>query len=73
MEPVAGETYQHYKGGTYKILCLTEETTDSREGERGVVYQQLESGRIFHRELREFTTEITLPDGTKSPRFVLKD
>ena len=67
-----GRIYKHYKGGQYLVLHLSEESTNERIGEQGVVYVSLAHGKIKHRRLEEFTEEVEWPDGKRLPRFLLE-
>ncbi|MBU1292929.1 DUF1653 domain-containing protein [Patescibacteria group bacterium] len=68
----SGKTYQHYKGGLYTVLFVTEETTNERKGNAGgVVYVSHTYGKIKHRDVDEFVEEIEWPDGVVRPRFIL--
>ena len=68
-----GKVYKHYKGGRYLVLCIAEESTNTRVGTRGVVYISLTYGKIKHRDLAEFVEEVQWPDGIKRPRFILEE
>lgn len=68
----SGKTYEHYKGGRYTVLFVTEETTNARKGNSGgVVYVSHTYGKIKHRDLDEFIEEIEWPDDVVRPRFIL--
>jgi hypothetical protein len=74
MPPILpNKIYKHYKGGRYLVLHNTEESTNARQGELGVVYVSLTYGKIKHRDLAEFTEEVEWPDGKKRPRFILEE
>ena len=49
--PLPGEIYTHYKGGTYKILCLS---THTETKENLVIYKSLNFGSIHARPLEIF-------------------
>ncbi|MBU2103871.1 DUF1653 domain-containing protein [Patescibacteria group bacterium] len=70
----SGRTYEHYKGGLYTVLFVTEETTNERKGNNGgVVYVSRTYGKIKHRDFDEFTEEVEWPDGAMRPRFILSE
>ncbi len=69
---VPGKLYKHYKGGRYLVLAITEESTDERAGEFGVVYISLTYGKIWHRELSQFTEKVKWLDGKLRSRFLLE-
>ena len=62
--------YQHYKGGTYRVLLIATESTNAREGNKAVIYISLKDGLIHYRDLKEFTELVVWPDGGKKPRFI---
>lgn len=70
---ILGSVYKHYKGGRYLVLHITEESTNARIGNMGVVYVSLTYGKVKHRELSEFIEETEWPDGVRRARFVLED
>ena len=72
-EILLGRIYKHYKGGRYLVLNLSEESTNDRIGEQGVIYVSLTYGKIKHRKLAEFIEDVGWPDGKRRPRFVLED
>jgi hypothetical protein len=49
--PLPGETYQHYKGGKYEVICLANHT-DTKEPL--VIYKSLSFGSIYARPLKEW-------------------
>lgn len=63
--------YRHYKGNCYKALCIA---THTETEEPMAVYQALygECG-IWVRPLAMFLEDVSLPDGTKVPRFTPVD
>jgi hypothetical protein len=73
MEVLVGKVYKHYKGGRYYVFCISEESTNVREGNRAVVYFSLDKAIFHHREPAEFVEEIEWPDGVRRPRFVLEE
>ena len=64
--------YNHYKGGKYLVLFVVDESTNARLGQKVVVYTSLTYGKIYCRDLSEFTEEVEWPDGSVGPRFILK-
>lgn len=61
--------YQHYKGGTYRIIGVAK---NSNNLEEFVVYEALYNNpesKLWVRPLKEFTEEILWPDGTTKPRY----
>ncbi|MBQ5615230.1 MAG: DUF1653 domain-containing protein [Peptococcaceae bacterium] len=68
-EFIPGSTYRHYKGNLYKTLYIAKHTETE---EPLAIYQALygEHG-IWARPLAMFLDEVTLPDGSVVPRFVL--
>ena len=69
--PKPGETWTHYKGGTYKIICLANHT-DTKEPM--VIYQSVSFGGYHARPLREWleVCNVVYDSGEewKSPRFI---
>tara|TARA_B000000477_G_scaffold95990_1_gene83316 strand:- start:322 stop:546 length:225 start_codon:yes stop_codon:yes gene_type:complete len=53
--PLLNRIYQHYKGGTYKVLHLAKNTTND---EITVVYQSQEFGSYYTRPLSEWFDDI---------------
>ncbi len=49
--PLPGENYQHYKGGKYEVICLSNHT-DTKEPL--VIYKSLSFGSIYARPLKEW-------------------
>jgi len=49
--PLPGEKYQHYKGGKYEVICLSNHT-DTKEPL--VIYKSLSFGSIYARPLKEW-------------------
>jgi len=62
--PLPGEIYEHYKGGTYKIICLSVHTETQ---EKLVIYKSINFGSIFARPLEQFLedVEIEVSSGSK--------
>lgn len=69
--PKPGEIWVHYKGGSYKIVCLADHT-DTKEPM--VIYQSLSFGGNHARPLREWfdTCNVIYDSGEeyRVPRFV---
>ncbi len=55
------------------MLHTTQDSTNARAGEQGVVYVSLTYGTMKYRLLAEFTEEVEWPDGVRRPRFVLEE
>jgi hypothetical protein len=62
--------YQHYKGGLYTVLGVAEDCTNTRDKTELVIYVSLKDGKIYCRELKEFSEIVEWPDGGQKPRFV---
>jgi hypothetical protein len=54
--PAPKQTWRHYKGGEYLILCLASETDT---GLPYVVYQAVAGGKIWARLLYRFMSRVT--------------
>ena len=68
-----GGTYKHYKGNLYKVIALAK---DSETLQDMVVYEALYPNalsKIWTRPYFEWSEGVTMPDGTKPPRFTLLD
>lgn len=63
--PLPGETYQHYKGGTYKIITMA---THTEHDELLVIYQSIPFGSIYARPL-EIWEEDCDYEGRVEKRF----
>lgn len=63
--PLPGQTYKHYKGGTYKIITLA---THTETKEALVIYQSVPFGSIFARPL-DMWEEVCEYEGRKVKRF----
>lgn len=68
-----GRVYKHHKGGTYTVICVGLESTNSRPRLPVVVYVSHERGYINMRDLKEWEEVVMWPDGLERPRFVLAD
>ena len=64
------QIYDHYKGGKYLVLTVADESTNSRKGNRVVVYVSLTYGKVKCRDAEEFLEIVEWPNGEKRPRFV---
>ncbi len=59
--------YKHYKEQEYEVLCVAKH---SETLEEMVVYQALYGDRdIWVRPRAMFFEDVTMPDGSKCPRF----
>jgi hypothetical protein len=58
--------YAHYKGGRYRVIGVA---THSESEEQLVVYQSIQTDRLFVRPLQMFLN-VTV-DGKEIPRFLL--
>lgn len=65
--PEIGKTYQHYKGGKYKVLTMA---THSETGEALVIYQSILFGSIYARPLSMWFDIITLSKDNESFKAV---
>ena len=60
--------YRHYKGKEYEVLGVAKH---SETLEEMVVYKALYGeGALWVRPKAMFVEDVTLPDGTKVPRFM---
>jgi hypothetical protein len=73
MEVIANRVYAHHKGGRYLVLSVAEDSTNSRAGNKLVVYVSLTYGKIKCRDLAEFIEVVQWPDGQERPRFILEE
>lgn len=64
--------YRHYGGGRYTVLFVASDSTNMRDGNEVVVYLSLSYGKIYCRDLVEFTENVEWPDGSTRPRFILE-
>lgn len=65
--PQAGETWQHYRGGQYEIVCRARRNTADRTvGVDVVVYRCLVDEKIWVRDLTDWR-QVMQPQGV--PRF----
>ncbi len=60
-----GDTYQHYKGGLYRIVGVA---THSETGESLVVYESLPEGSLWTRPAGMFEESVVV-NGVETPRF----
>jgi hypothetical protein len=72
-ELILNRVYKHYKDGRYLVLALADESTNSRKGNRVVIYVSLTYGVVKCRDLGEFTEIVEWPDGSRKSRFVLEE
>ena len=63
----AGETYEHFKGGRYRVLAVARSQTDN-PGDH-VVYQSLGDESVWVRPVSEWWKLVRWPDGVFWPRF----
>lgn len=65
--PKAGETYRHYKGGLYVIVCLSiqENTLETL-----VTYRSNTQKTYWTRTLANFTSSVVIDNGV-IPRFAI--
>lgn len=71
--PKVGRFYKHYKGGTYKVLFLSNHT---ETGEILVNYQSLEYGSYHSRPLDQWFDNVNKTvdeDGRVVYRFIIID
>jgi len=64
--PLPGEKYQHYKGGKYEVICLSNHT-DTKEPL--VIYKSLSFGGFHARPYSEWHDSVTNASGIKVNRF----
>lgn len=69
MEIIPNAVYDHYKGGKYLLLFVADDSTNNRDGNKVVIYISLTYGKIYCRDLSEFTELVEWPDGKNRPRF----
>lgn len=73
MEPLPNRVYIHHGGGRYLVLSVADDSTNSRPGNKLVVYVSLTYGKIKCRDLTEFFEIIKWPDGQERTRFILEE
>lgn len=61
-------SYRHYKGGTYTLLYLAENS--ERREETVVVYVSHKRRKVLVRPADRFFDEVTWPDGVVRQRFI---
>ena len=71
---IKGETYQHYKGGIYKIIgvALGQDSSDHTlgvENGRFVVYRAVRRTKLFIRPVSDFESQVCTPEGRTVLRF----
>lgn len=57
---VPNAIYQHYKGGKYKVLMVAQHTENPNE--ELVIYESLETGKIWARPIQIFCSGIIIED-----------
>ncbi|MEK7063349.1 MAG: DUF1653 domain-containing protein [Patescibacteria group bacterium] len=72
-EVIPNRIYSHYRGGKFLVLFVSDDSTNSRPGNRVVVYVSLTYGKVKSRDLSEFLEVVEWPDGQKRNRFVLAE
>lgn len=63
--------FQHFKGGTYQLICVANDATAGRPMKTMVVYRSEQDDRIWARNQEEFHELVTCTDGSNVPRFRL--
>ncbi len=66
MDVKVGEVYRHFKGNVYKVIAIAKDCENLADM---VVYQNVEKGDIWVRELGNFTETINR-DGKNIKRFM---
>ena len=64
--PQPKETWQHYKGGQYEIVCMCNHTDTN---EPLVIYKSISFGSTYARPFSEWNDVVKDTDGEKSYRF----
>jgi hypothetical protein len=64
--PQPKETWQHYKGGQYEIVCMCNHTDTN---EPLVIYKSLSFGSTYARPFSEWNDVVKDMDGQPSYRF----
>lgn len=60
--PIAGDVYQHFKGGKYRIVCAAISGKKGGQEEPLIIYQSLEDQRIYYRRFEDFLDRIKAGD-----------
>lgn len=70
--PVINAIYEHYKGGTYMVYFLAQNTTTKEDM---VIYESLEHGSRHARPLKEWFEKVDslLEPNKKVERFIYSD
>ncbi len=66
--PTPGSIWRHHQGGLYRVICVARREADDH---MMVVYQSLEGGWAWARDLGRWQALITPKDGERVPRFTL--
>lgn len=70
--PKVGSSYRHFKGAWVTVLAISQDT--EHPSSFAVVYQNLQTGRVWHRPLAMFMSEVNhekYPAVTQKYRFEL--
>lgn len=59
-------TYKHFKGATYKVLCIAHDTETAKFQ---VIYKDV-NGAIWAHSVDTWDEIVMWPDGVNRPRFV---
>lgn len=70
IEPQAGEVWQHYAGGLYRVVAVAIEVDTGRDM---VVYTSLVDGRVWCRPMARWMSCVTTQERATARRFVLVD
>jgi hypothetical protein len=62
-----GKIYRHYKGGTYRYLCVAR--LEWQPDTHVVVYQSLADNSVWVRATKDFHGDAWLSDGSLVKRF----
>jgi hypothetical protein len=62
------QSYRHYRGGTYTLLCLAENSEN--RSETMAVYVSHLTRKVLVRPWSMFREDVVWPDGQRRPRFV---
>ena len=57
--PLPGDTYCHYKGGTYEIISMA---THTETNEKLVVYKSINFGSVYVRPFDIFIDKVEISD-----------
>ena len=53
--PIPGKKYQHYKGGTYEVITLSQHTETKEDL---VIYKSLLFGNVYARPLKQWFEKV---------------